>query len=135
MRTRRGTIALCLALGMCSAALAQQPDETGTHAYAGQRCSWASFADGYYIEMEYREFRGRVQINDPDEGVAAPFVWRMQRPDGTVTSRSAPTARNALNGLCGAMIVAHEEARPYDRETAFRDLLSVLDGETGPARE
>ena len=126
MRIRDSAIGLVFAFGFCPAAFGQQPDETGKHAYAGEYCSWASFAGGYYVEMSYGEFSGKVEVNDPGEGFTEPFVWRMKRPGGSVTSSTASTAKSALNGLCGAMIVAHEEARQYDRDTAFQDLLSAL---------
>ena len=127
MRARHGAVALFFAFGVCPGAFGQpQPDATGRHAYAGEHCSWASFADEFYVEMQYGDFSGRVEVSNPDEGFKAPFVWRMQRPGGSVTSSTASTAKSALNRLCGAMIVAHEETRKYDRDTAFQDLLSAL---------
>ena len=104
------------------------------HEYAGVECSWASHPDEHYIEMKYAQFRGRVEVADPNDGWTDPFAWRMERPNGATTRSSAPTAKGALNGLCGAMIVAHRQSREYDLEAGFQDLLKALQESRAPRK-
>ena len=110
-------------------AVAQEPDETGKHPYAGKSCTWASYNDEQYVEMAYSEHKGRIDPQEALPGVRAPFVWRMVHPDGNTVASSSSTARDALNALCDAMIAADVAARAADlpnREAAFRELLLAL---------
>ena len=130
MRIRSGAAILAfVALAAGHEGRAQEPDETGEHAYAGEVCLWSSFSSGHYIEMEFHKYKGRINARARvDEIAATPFEWRMTHPDGTVTSSSDSTAEGALNGLCGAMIVAHvraREAESYDRDDVFQELLEA----------
>ena len=124
-----------VALLCAGGAHAKTPDKTGTHKYAGEVCRWASYESGVYIEMEFREFTGRVEPAESTSVNANPFNWRMLHPDGeTTTSGNASTAKGALNGLCGHMIDAQErleQSRSYDRHEAFQALVDVLDGGSG----
>ena len=116
-----GIIAI-LALLVVSAAQAQEPDKTGEYKYAGQTCSWSSYGSGRYIEMAFGDITGRIDTREKLDGNAPPYVWAVFHPGVTVSRSSDSTAKGALNGLCGAMIVAQNQARrtaSYDPDAAF----------------
>ena len=127
-------VAAVVLLG-AGAAYAQSPDKEGVHKYAGKTCPWASYESGGYIEMSYGDFKGRVEPADHLSATTNPFNWQMFHPDGETTTRgNASTAKGALNGLCGHMIVSQgrlEQARSYDRGEAYQALVDALEEEPG----
>lgn len=112
---------------------AKTPDKTGTLKYAGEECNWASYESSVYVEMHYREFKGRVEPAESVSVTSNPFQWQMYHPDGETTSfGNASTARGALNSLCGHLIDAQErleQSRSFDRREAFKALVDALDGD------
>ena len=134
--TGRGVQALVVTLATLLGAAnahAELPYKAGTHRYAGEVCTWASFEDGLYIEMAYRDFKGRVEPVGSATAAGNPFAWKMHHPDGrTMTTGGSSTAKGAVNALCGHMIDAQERPdRPnsYDRGEAYRELVAALDTE------
>ena len=128
MRSRSVILAL-MVLGGPIEGQAQEPDQTGKHTYAGEACTWGSYNSDQYVEMQYEDYKGRIETQTAIPNVQAPFVWRMVHPDGTTVASSASNAKDSLNALCGAMIAAYVEAQAADlpdREAAFRELLLAL---------
>ena len=138
-RNRSIGIIAFLTLLSVGAAQEQKPDKTGEHKYAGETCSWAGYDSERYIEMAYGDITGRIDTRDELDG-QAPYVWSVFHPGGSRSRSSDSTARGALNGLCGAMIVAQELAETevsYDPDATYRELVEALDEEqwsTPPAQ-
>ena len=135
MRIRdAATVALLLVLAAGGGANAQGKKDGevgGGHKYAGDVCFWTAHKMNRSISMSYKGLNGEISVREKLESFAGGgFTWEVMPGSGAEKGviGQAALAGDALDGLCGALLRAHDRAiqrAGYDPDKAFRELLAA----------